>query len=404
VVSVELSDLLEASAPGGGSCLASVTDLAPAAGPHASVAPAKFAAARSDQGAYAYEQRFGEGVARDVVVIDAKQSQNNRVEAGLRSAIEDGHEVLLRLPRIVVSYDVGDRTVQYSDLDLPHRVFDGHVRAGFIDGRPATQHEAYVRVRDSHPGDASALLETSPTSLLLGSWDSSRAARQGRWRSLLVGEIVGFCEPPGREPTLKGGARVDPHGMRIEMTGAALKDLAERQRSELSKATYDKVVKAAGAAKAEKRARASVVGLGGIPPTLEALAGVACSKIVRSHVLSFAALRQIRFGRGGDGDTACRALLAALGLAGLARSDAELVLRANCDLVEAGPTRVVLHERAGRRREFEPLTVADADALLAAALAHAEQVAGIAWNGVTLRIVGDPAIAAGAVDEDPAGD
>jgi len=73
---------------------------------------------------------------------------------------------------------------------------------------------------------------------------------------------------------------------------------------------------------------------------METLAGVACHRIVRSHVLSFAALRQIRFGAGPDGDAACRALLAALALAALARSDAELVLRANCDLVEAGPAQV----------------------------------------------------------------
>jgi len=53
---------------------------------------------------------------------------------------------------------------------------------------------------------------------------------------------------------------------------------------------------------------ASMLGLGGIPPTLEALAGVACHRIIRSHVLSFAALRQIRFGSSPEGDAACRAL------------------------------------------------------------------------------------------------
>lgn len=395
---LDLSDLLAATSQAGASCLTSVTDLQPAAGPHASVAPAKFATARSDHGAFAYETRYDEGVARDVVLIDSKQSQLNRAEEGLRNAILDGHEVLSRLPRMVVSYLIGGRTVEYSDLDLPHRGFDGHFRAGTVDGLPVTQHDSYRRVRDAHPGDALALLETSPVSLVFGSWDSSRAARQGRWRSILVGEIIGFCEKPG-EPALKGGARIDPLGMRIELTGSALKELADRQRAELSKATYGKVVKSAAEAKGDKRAKGSPVGLGGIPPTLEALAGVACRRIVRSHVLSLAALRQIRFGKGAAGDAACRALLAALALNGLARSDAELVLRANCDLVEAGPTRVTLHQRAGESQEFGPLGIAEADALLAAVLAHAEQEAGIAWNGVVLRVTGDPAIAAGAVDE-----
>ena len=397
---VTLTDLVTAASPGGASCLTSVTELQPAAGPHASVAPAKFAVSRSDQGTFAYETRYDGGIPSDVVVIDSKQSQLNRGEEGLSRAIGDGHEVLSRLPRVTVSYALGYRTVELSDLDLPHRIFDGHIRAGTIDGRPVTQHDVYRRVRDAHPGDAAALLETSPVSLVFGSWDSSRAARQGRWRSILVGEIIGFCEKPG-EPALKGGARIDPMGMRIELTGKALKELADRQRGELSRTTYDKVTKAAGEAKSDKRVKASPVGLGGIPPTLEALAGVACRRIVRSHVLSFAALRQIRFGKGGEGDTACRALLAALALAALARSDAELVLRANCDLLEAGPPEVRLHERGGVSTAYAALSVDQADTLLAEALAHAERVAAVAWNGVALRVVGDPAIAAGAVDDDP---
>jgi CRISPR-associated protein Csb1 len=398
-VSVSLDDLLAASSPGGVSCLTSVTELRPAAGPHASVAPAKFATARSDRGVFAYETRYDEGEARDVVLIDSKQSQLNRIEQGLRDAIRDGHEVLSRLPRLAVSYTRGEDTVELSELELPHRAFDGHLRAGTVDDVPVTQHAGYRRLRDAHPGDALALFEASPASLLFGSWDSSRAARQGRWRSVLVGEIVGFCEKPS-EPALKGGARIDPLGMRIELTGPALKDLAERQRSELSVKLYEKVVKSATATKTGKRAKASPVGLGGIPPTLEALAGVACRRIVRSHVLSFAALRQIRFGKGAEGDAACRALLAALALSGLARADAELVLRANCDLVEAAPPQVTVFGRGGATTNYAPVTVADADAVLAQALAHAERIAGIAWNGVTLRIEGDPAIAAGAVDEE----
>ncbi|MBC3189988.1 type I-U CRISPR-associated protein Cas7 [Pseudonocardia sp. C8] len=407
---IGLEDLLAACRSGGASCLTSVTELAPAAGSHASVAPAKFAVRNSDVGTYAYETRFDGGVAADAVVIDSKQSQNNRCEQGLVAAIVDGHDVLSRLPRVAVSYRVGDRVVELSDLELPHRVFDGHIRAATISGAPLTQDERYRRVRDAHPGDAFALLQTSPASLVFGSWDSSRATRQGRWRSVLVGEIVGFCsgrpEPEGPEPKgpeLKGGARIDPLGMRIELTGPALKELADRQRSELSRGTYDKIVKSAGAAKGEQRVKASPVGLGGIPPTLEALAGVACSKIVRSHVLSFAALRQVRFGKGAEGDAACRALLAALALAALARSDGELVLRANCDLVESGPTAVVLHGRGGTQTQLSALSVEEADALLAAALTRAEQEAGVSWNGVVLAVDGDPAILAGAVEDEAGG-
>jgi CRISPR-associated protein Csb1 len=396
-VALGLDDLLAATSAGGANCLTSVTELQPAAGPHASVAPAKFSTGSGNKrGAFAYETRYDGGVAHDVVLIDSKQSQLNRVEQTLRDAIRDGHEVLSLLPRLVVSYQRGDDPVEYSDLELPHRAFDGHVRAGKVDGQNVTDYEGYRRIRDADPSNARALLDASPASLVFGSWDSSRAARQGRWRSVLVGEIIGFCQKPEDQerPELKGGARIDPLGMRIELTGAALKDLAERQRAELSPKTYDKLVKAG------KSAKASSAGLGGIPPTLEALAGVACRRIVRSHVLSFAALRQIRFGAGAEGDAACRALLTALALNGLARSDAELVLRANCDLVEARPTQVTLFGRGGRTTEFASLDIAQADALLAASLAHAEDAAGVTWNGVALRITGDPAIAAGADDDD----
>lgn len=397
-----LDGLIEAVSAGGPSCLTSRTELAPAAGPQASIAPAKFALRGSDQGTYAYERRYLDGLAQDVVLVDSKQSQLNRIEQALRLAIDDGHEPLARLPRLVVSYEHVDGQVEYTDLDLPHRAFDGHIRAGSVDGTPVTQLDAYRAIRNAQPGNARAVLDASPASLVFGSWDSSRSARQGRWRSVLTGEIVGFCAAPDRDhpPAMKGGARIDPLGMRIELTGPALKELAEKQKAELSKPTFDKVISEAGKAKAGARVKSSAVGLGGIPPSLETLAGVACHTIVRSHVLSLAALRQLRFGASGGGDAACRALLAALALNGLARSDAELVLRANCDLVEAGPTAVTIDQRGGSAAQLSPLTVSTADTLLADALAHAEQAAGVVWNGPVLRIDGNPQIVAGAVDDE----
>lgn len=396
--SIDLDLLLAACSPGGSTCLTSVTDLAPAAGPHASVAPAKFAARGRDGGVYAYEKRYLEGILAQTVIIDSKQSQLNRCEQALRQAIDEGHLLLSRLPRVVVSYERDGVETEYSDLELPHRVFDAHVRAGSVDGQPVTQLDTYRAIRDASPANARAVLNASPISLALGSWDSSRATRQGRWRSILVGEIVGFCADT--ETALKGGARTDPVGMRIELGEAALRELAETQKAELSAKTYDKTIKEAGKAKGDKRVSASMLGFGGIPPTLEALAGVACHRIIRSHVLSFAALRQIRFGAGSEGDVACRALLAALALNGLARSDAELVLRANCDLTEQSPARVQIDQRGGRVLDLEPLSIAAADDLLGAALSHAERVAGVIWKGVVMRIVGNPAIVTGALDED----
>lgn len=394
--------LMEASMPGGASCLTSVTDLAPAAGPHASVAPAKFAAPSGTKGVFGYERRFLDGGSRHAVIIDSKQSQLNRCEAALQQAIVDEHPTLSRLPRVEVRYERDGLMEEYSDLTLPHRIFDGHIRAGTVDGRAVTDLDVYRAVRNATPANARALLQVSPVSLVFGSWDSSRASRQGRWRSALVGEIVGFCADD--KPANRGGARVDPVGMQIQLGEAQLKELADSQRAELSLKTYDKAVKEAAKAKSGKLVSASMLGLGGIPPTLDTLSGVACERIIRSHVLSFATLRQIRFGAGAQGDAACRALLAALALNALARSDAELYLRANCDLREQGPSAVEIDQRGGSRLGLDPLSIEEADKLLDAALAAGRESAGVVWDGVVLRVTGNPAIVAGAVADDDGAD
>jgi CRISPR-associated protein Csb1 len=403
---ITLDLLTEASQPGGASCLTSVTELEPAAGPQASVAPAKFASRTQGdtQGTYAYERRFLDGAPSQAVIIDSKQSQLNRCEAQLDQAIADDHPVLSLMPRVLLTYRRGGIDEVYSDLTLPHRIFDGHIRAGTVGSTPVTQLDLYRSIRNATPANARAVLDASPVSLLFGSWDSSRAARQGRWRSVLVGEIIGFCADD--KPSLRGGARVDPVGMQIQLTESELKALAGAQRDELSGKTYDKAVKAdrsTGKAKEEILVSASMLGLGGIPPTLDTLSGVACDRIIRSHVLSFAALRQMRFGAGTEGDTACRVLLAALALNALARSDAELYLRANCDLRERGAAAIAVDERGGGRVSLEPLSIAEADTLLEAALAVAQVKAGIRWEGVVMKVTGNPAVVAGAVaDQDEA--
>lgn len=419
---ITLDLLMEASLPGGPSCLTSVTELEPAAGAHASVAPAKFASSdqRDKKGLYAYERRFIGGdvkEAKTAVIIDSKQSQLNRCEAELALAIADGHPTLSRMPRVEVTYQRDGIPEIYTDVTLPHRVFDGHIRAGTVDGTPVTQLAMYRAIRNATHANARAVLDASPVSLIFGSWDSSRSAHQGRWRSVLVGEIIGICEDHwdanGNEkpPVLRGGARVDPVGMQIQLNDATFKELAEAQRAELSADNYKKAMNAAaqskaktgkGEEKSESKASASMLGLGGIPPSLSSLAGVACERIIRSHVLSFAALRQLRFGSGPEGDAACRALLAALALNALARSDRELCLRANCDLRESGPAALELDQRHGNLRALDALSVTEADALLDAALSAAEQRAGVQWNGVVLQVKGNPNIVQGAVDDENA--
>ena len=392
---ISLPHLLDACRPGGASVLTSVTPLEPAAGPHASVAPAKFleGKGRTAKPVFAYERRFWDGEAVTAVLIDSKQSQSNRLEAAVSAAIADQDSVLARTPRIELRFEDGQ---VYSDIDLPHRAFDGQIRAGTINGEPATAAQEYRELRNATVADARPLLERSPITLLLGGWDASRKTHAGRYRSLLVGEIIGILSDQGRDPEVnqskRGGARIDPLGARIQLDQAEREAIADVQKSELSDKAYTNSYGKGG--------KSSSLGLGGIPPSLEQLGGVTCRAIIRSHVLSFAALRALRFDSPTpEGDVACRALLAALALNGLARSDAELLLRANCDLVEAGPAVVTLDKRYGQKENFEPLSIEQAQELLSAAIDNAVQAANLTWDGSILVVEGNPTILAAAADD-----
>ena len=392
---ITLQHLLDACSPGGASVLTSVTPLEPAAGPHASFAPAKFleGKGRTAKPVFAYERRFWDGEAVTAVLIDSKQSQSNRLEAAVSAAIADQDPVLARTPRIELRFEDGQ---VYSDIDLPHRAFDGQIRAGTINGEPATAAQEYRELRNATVADARPLLERSPITLLLGGWDASRKTHAGRYRSLLVGEIIGILSDQGRDPEVnqskRGGARIDPLGARIQLDQAEREAIADVQKSELSDKAYTNSY--------GKDGKSSSLGLGGIPPSLEQLGGVTCRAIIRSHVLSFAALRALRFDSPTpEGDVACRALLAALALNGLARSDAELLLRANCDLVEAGPAVVTLDKRYGQKENFEPLSIEQAQELLSAAIDNAVQAANLTWDGSILVVEGNPTILAAAADD-----
>lgn len=390
--------LRAACEPGGASVLTSVTELAPAGGAHCAIAPARYAS--GSQSVYAYEDRFVDGELRHTVLIDSKSSQLNRIEIPLSESADDGHPVLSQLPRIRVTYTIDGRQETFTDLQLPHRAFDAHIRVGTVNGTPVTSYPPYVAARNATTADASALLNLSPVSLLLGAWDSSRRTRQGRYPSALVGEIIGVLADQASvtpRPAKHSGARVDPVAASVQLPGKTLVGLADQQGDEISAKLRTKIAKDAKSAAAS----GSVLGLGAIPPGVEDIAGIATRRIIRSHVLSFATLRQLRFGKGTAGDASLRALLAAVALNGLARSDSELLLRANCHLVEAGPAAVVLDGRYGSLTELGPISIEVGDEVLADAFAAATSEADLGWNGQILEVVGNPEVLAGAADETP---
>ena len=405
---ITLADLIDNLELGGGSVITSITELEPAAGPHASVAPAKFV--DGSKSVFAYETRYIEDDAQKVVLIDSKQSELNRAEAAIEQGRQYGDEAVVKIPRAVVTYQTENGPVEYTDMELSHRVFDGHFRAGRVDDKPITENEQYRALRNCTPADMSALLNTAPAALLFGAWDSTRKSNQVRLRSALVGEIIGVLadQEPGAEhrQARRGGARVDAVAASVQLTPKDMESLVNDQETELSAKNVAARRKEAKTAKADARISASTLGLGSIPPVLEETGAVACRRIIRSWVLSLATLRQLRFGQDEtkdeikDKDIAARALLAALGLNAIARAERELYIRANCDLIESSAPVVTLDQRSGEKKTFARLTVEHTDQLLLEAIENAKKVGVADWNGQTFNVDGNPIIITNATAED----
>lgn len=393
-----LEDLQSTCSPGGASVFTSVCRLAPAVGPHGTVAPAKYLSGKGNNAkpVYAYTPTIVDGAPATAVVLSSKQDQAHRRQMALGSAMTDeahpAHALMRRVPRITLRYDGSDAL--YTDFDLPHRFTDGHIRAGMHDSVPVPATNTYRAARDVTMRNMLPLFNLSPISVVHGAWDASRRSNQVRLSSAMVSEIIGVLadQGPGRMDTLlRGAARVDPVAASIQLDKVDIKRIADRQKDELSEKTYKKISKA------------SELGLGNIAPSLESIGTVACSDIIRSTVLSFAMLRQLRFGGSSEQDVAFRTVLAALALLGMALSDEELYLRANCHLVESGEPEVKLDGRYGRSTRLAPISPELAINLLAQAFDYAAKAGDFAWDGQVFEVVGDPVILAKSTEDDETG-
>lgn len=425
---ITLADLIENVKLGGGSVITSITELEPAAGPHAFVAPAKYVDGRGQtaKSVFVYETRYivekpedqdepkkeeaetaekaVKGKPQTVVLIDSKQSELNRAEAAIEQGRQYSDEAVVKIPRAVVTYQTENGPVEYTDMELSHRVFDGHFRAGTINGEHITENDQYRALRNCTPADMSALLNTAPAALLFGAWDSTRKSNQVRLRSALVGEIIGVLadqERSGEEQQARrSGARVDAVAASVQLTPKDMESLVNDQEAELSDKNISEQRKKIKGAKSGDRISGSALGLGSIPPSVEEIGGVACRRIIRSWVLSLASLRQLRFGQDETKNVAARALLAALGLNAIARAERELYIRANCDLIESAAPVVTLDQRFGEKKPFAPLTVEHTDQLLLEAIENAKKAGVADWNGQTFNVDGNPIIIKNATAED----
>jgi len=280
---------------------------------------------------HVYERRRRDGRDSWCVLIDSVQSQANRLEACLLEAIADG----MPIPHVVVDFTKAglDGITRITSLDAPHRVYDAVLRDSLLDGEPFMNSSTGQRLAKARPENASALLETSPTALLLGAWHSTGEGGGfgAKFARCLISEIVGIDVPVEDVVVNQRTREVDiqTSGRR---TGSRIDPLGVLKKVEVFKGDSGWDTTQKGAGKNAKQVRPSEINHGNIAPSIQPL-GITCDYAEHTFVLSFAALRRLRFGST-DRNIAGRSLLAALGLLALAEQDARgYALRSRCDLV-----------------------------------------------------------------------
>ncbi|GGG28757.1 type I-U CRISPR-associated protein Cas7 [Chelatococcus composti] len=286
---------------------------------------------RDSQPRHVYEKRRVNGEDVWCVLVDSVQSQANRLEESLLAAIADG----VPIPHVEVDFtEAGLEGIsRITSLDAPHRVYDAILRDSLYDGKGFMDSDVGQRLAKAKAEDASALLEISPTALLFGAWHSTGqgGGLGAKFARSLVSEIVAV-NVPVEDVVVNprtGEIDVQTSGRR---TRSRIDPLGVLRNVKVFRGADDWSTTKEAAGKNAKEVKPSAINHGNIPPSVQPL-GITCDYLEHSFVLSFAALRRLRFG-GGVRDAAGRALVAALGLVALTEQDARgYALRSRCDLV-----------------------------------------------------------------------
>lgn len=407
--------------------------LQPAGGPGTKVFPPTYADA-----VYAIEKRrlpdYTEPV--DCVLLDSVQSQANRMEEALQQAIDEGR---ISIPVVEVDFteffpgkdkDESLRLLEpigkVTSLQAPHRIVDAILRDSVVveDNKPFRAKEVEKessygqRLRRVTAQNATALFELCPTALLFGMWDSTgpKGGLGAKFERAMVSEIVGINAVRG----CKTSSRLDPLAIQKDAgplyrrpdggfttdPSQALDELSKEGQPTGKKILFKPNKKGQDVTHDPKdssfpdQGRPSEANHGNVTPSLskkdrdgEFLAGgVTIDRAEQTIVLSFPALRRLRFPLNGethsrpDVDVAARSVLAALGLCAAAlAAEAGLDLRSRCLL---WPTEPLKWELLGRPGEIEKDIVVTAEQsiqLLKEAIQAATQI-GLPWRTEPLRL------------------
>jgi CRISPR-associated protein Csb1 len=383
-------DQLRDAVAGPGVGVRSRTVLEPLGGAGDKIFPPTFGVADSAETKYAVETRRVNGEDRDSVLIDSVASQANRLELALLESVRQGD---LDLPLVSVDFRPyeGVRDLDLlSVLEVPHRIYDAVLRDSLLDDTMFRLSTTGHAITEATPRNAAALFHYSPTTLLFGGWDSTgpKGGRGSKFERAITSEVVGIGSVRG----VKTSSRIDP--LAIEKNAATIYEAPggtwtlEESDAALDDKGKPKQIKGGGEGAA---GRPSQINHGNIAPSIDKTAGgVTVDEILAITVISFVALRRLRFPldhkgdpiapeRRRDAEVAARSALAALGLAAtvLAFEDG-FDLRSRCVLAPVAPLEFeLLHSAGGDPIRFT-LDRSQALALVAEARSAANDL-GLTW-------------------------
>jgi CRISPR-associated protein Csb1 len=302
------------------SALRAIVKLVPAGGDGDKVSPPTH-----EGGKYAFEERVVDGRS-DVktVLLDSVQSQANRLEDALLTAVRAGD---IRIPLLQMDI-AGHQTI--TSLSAPHRVHDAIFRDCQYKGTRFRDSEIGKEMVEARAWNATGMFRLCPTALLFGTWDSQSGAgvNSAKFARALVSEIIGFDAVQGKRTS----SRIDPLGVKA-MPGTIYESKTEQWTLDPSKAVKSKdkpqLFKSKGTP--------AEINHGNIPPTISD-GGVTFREARQTAVLSFAQIRKLRFPVKGkespEVNEAGRAVVAALGVLALALQLKEgYQLRSRCQLI-----------------------------------------------------------------------
>jgi CRISPR-associated protein Csb1 len=397
-------EALRAAVAGDGVAIRVRRRLQPAEGAGSKVFPPTYTPDSRRDSRYAVEQRQVEGRTVTSVLLDSVASQANRQELALLDAWERKQ---LTFPVAYVDFSEEDGLAdlgQVSDLEAPHRIADAIFRDSMLDGTLFRLSDLGRAITDASPRDATALFVHSPTALLFGMWDSTgpKGGLGSKFQRAIASEIVGIDAVVG----VKVGSRIDP--LAIERDAAVV----YRARHEDDEWTLDpdsaatdtkgKPVKFNRSGAPGDPGRPSNINHGNIAPSVDGDAGgVTFDYALQTIVLSFAALRKLRFvtdplgqplasDRRLEAEIAARTCVAALGLAAIVyQHEADHDLRSRCLLVAQEPLVLELLSRNGASPTVVELSSASASQLVLRAAAAARDQ-GLGWREQDLRLTPAP--------------